>query len=151
MIDPTLSESCLKNSIKKFFVDSLVTGEGIHLDFDVQYVQPEDVGVDIEKWISIKFGTIEGGNLAKSHLIVYLFTRKDAEGVDLSLLRDIVLDKITDLDATDGTVKIPFYNSSWVQIGGIVPILSIEMDEPSRLGDGTKYKWMRINLHWGAK
>lgn len=151
MLDPTLSESCLKNSIKKFFVDNIYTVEGIHLDFDVQYVMPEDTGIEANKWISIKFGKIEGGTLSRAHIIVYLFTREDLEGVDLSILRDIVMDKIIDLEATDGAKRIPYYDSSWLQIGAMIPSLTLEQDEPGIFDDGTKFKWMRIDLAWGAK
>lgn len=150
-LDPTLSESCLKNSIKKFFVDNVQTAEGIDIDFDVQYVQPEDVSVAVDKWMSVKFGNIEGGTLSRSHIIIYIFTRKDTEGVDLSILRDMIVDKVTDLNATDGLVRIPFYDLTWNQIGSILPSVSVEADEAGVLKDGTKWKWMRLNLCWGAK
>ncbi|RKX87432.1 MAG: hypothetical protein DRP58_02785 [Spirochaetes bacterium] len=150
-LDPTLSEACLKNSIKKFFVDNIFTAEGIDIDFDVQYVQPEEIGVEVDKWISIKFGNIEGGTLSRSHIIVYFFTRSDSEGVDLSILRDMILDKVTDLNATDGHTRIPLFDLTWNQIGGMIPTLSVESDEAGILKDGTNFKWMRINLAWGAK
>lgn len=150
-LDPTLSEACLKNSIKKFFVDNIFTAEGIDIDFDVQYVMPEDVGGEVDKWISIKFGAIEGGTLSRSHIIVNLFTREDTEGTDLAILRDTVLEKITDLNATDGRVRITLYDLTWNPIGGIIPSLTLESDEAGVLKDGTKWKWLRIDLKWGAR
>lgn len=151
MLDPTLSEACLKNSIKKFFVDNIFTAEGIDIDFDVQYVMPEDVSGEVNKWISIKFGAIEGGTLSRSHIIVNLFTREDTEGVDLAILRDIVLEKITDLNTTDGRVRITLYDLNWNIIGGIIPSLILESDEAGVLKDGTKWKWLRIDLAWGSR
>lgn len=147
----TLSESCLKYSIKRYFVDNLYTAENIELDFDVKYVDPKDISPTNTKWVSIKFGAIEGGTLSRSHIIVYVCTRKDNEGVDLSNLRDIVMDKIIDENQTDGIKRIPYYDSTPTQIGAMLPILTLEQEEPGVLDDGTKFKWMRIDLHWGAK
>jgi len=151
VLDPTLSESCFKNSIKKFFVDNIFTAEGIDINFDVQYVQPEDTGIEASKWISIKFGKIIGGTLSSAHIIVYLFSREDTEGVDLSILRDTIMDKIIDLNATDGKVRIPLYDLSWNEVGGMIPFLTLESDEPGVTKDDTKFKWMRIDLKWGSK
>ncbi len=150
-IHPTLSESCLKNSIKKFFIDNIAIPESISINFDVIYVQPEDVNGDLDQWLSVKFGNIEGGTLSRSHIIVHFFTRKDTEGVDLSLLRDMIVDKITDLNASDGLVRIPFYDLTWNQIGSILPIVLSDSEKPEVLKDGTKWNWIRINLCWGAK
>ena len=150
-IDPTMSESCYKKSLKKFFIDNLYTSEGIDVDFDIQYVMPKDAGLPVKKWVSIKVGAIEGGTLSRGHVILYLFTREDNEGVDLSELRDIILEKITDTNATDGVVRIPFYDQSWNQVGAMVPALTVESREPEYLEDGTKVKWMRIDLSWGSR
>ena len=151
MLDPTLSESCFKNSIKKFFVDNIFIAEGIDIDFDVQYVLPEDMGIGVDKWIAIKFGNININTLSKAHILVYLFTRKDSEGVDLSVLRDTILDKLINLTATDGVVRIPLYDLSWTQVGAIIPHLYLESGEPEVMKDDTRYKWMRIELYWGTK
>lgn len=150
-LDPTLSESCFKNSIKKFFVDTIQTGEDISIDFDVQYVIPEDTGVDLKQWVSVKFGNIIGGTVSRSHIIVYLFTRGDSEGVDLSLMRDTILDKLIDLNMTDGKARIPFYDLSWSVIGAMLPTVQSESDDVGILKDTTKYKWVRVDLAWGSK
>jgi hypothetical protein len=150
-IDPSLSETCLKNSIKKFFVDNIFTAESIDIDFDVQYVLPKLADIKVDKWISVKFGSINGGTLSKSHVILHLFTRKDTEGIDLSAMRDIIVGKLFDETATDGVVRIPFYDLLWNQVGGIMTRISSEAEEPMVLEDDTKYKWIRVELSWGAK
>lgn len=148
---PTLSETCFKNSIKKFFVDSLQTVDGISVDFDVQYVNPESSGIELDRWISIKFGNIEGGTLSRAHVIIYLFTRRDSEGIDLSILRDTILEKLIDLDMTDGKARIPLYDLTWAEIGAMIPTVNLESEEPGILKDTTNYKWVRVDLAWGAK
>ena len=142
-MDITLKEVNLKQSIKKFFVDGLPSQ---NLNFDA-ILSPDLVSSDTVQWMSI---LLEGGNLgtvSEVQMSLFLFTRNDKEGDDLSAFGDDVIGLIYDHGNFD------LYNTSvtpWVKIGGV----NIHIQNQSNMDstpDGTKMKYIQTLLKWTAK
>lgn len=151
-LDSTLKEANVVTSIKKFFADTFETGLAKKLLFDVGLSTPDVLNdASITEWISVKVGGIDLETLSSVPVLVYLCTRKDAEGFVLSTLRDTVLEQLIDSDKTDGRKRIPLYDiGTWTEVGGMV--VSVEPDsENMTADDGTKFKIMMLQLRWGAK
>ena len=150
MLDPTLQETLLKRSVRKYFVDNLVTSRGKLVFFDRSYFIPKVGGVDATDWFMFHFGKIDIDILSRCMLQIYCFSRKDADGELLSDLADIIKDVLFDHDATDGLKKIPYYSSLGVIVTGIVPMIQTIFEEDVG-ADGTKFKVISVRLSWGTK
>ena len=152
-LDPTARETNVRDSLKKFFVDSIYTTEGIALTFDKALSTPRVQGIEVEKWVAVIFGEMDVDHVAEHIINCYCCTRKDAEGFKLAQLRDKVMGYLTDPTSSDGMRRIPLYKSNvfpWVQIGGLVVY---NMQESGQLyaSDETKYKVLPFRLLWAAK
>jgi hypothetical protein len=147
-MDKTLSEVCVKDSITKFFVDSLVTTEKLTVLFDEDIDSPEAYP---DKYVSIRFGQLQTLTPAFQMMTINIVTAKDPEGFILSATRDQVMAYLT--DETTGMRRIPFYNTSvspWVQIGAFMVtdvVESIPMDGPNQ----TKIKNILTKLSFMTK
>ena len=141
-MDATLKEVNLKKSIKKFFVDGL---PGRELNFD-KILTPDIVSSETIQWVSV---LLEGGNLdtvSEMTMSVYLFTRKDKEGFDLSAFSDEVIENLL----YDGTMDL--FNTAvtpWAKIGGVD--LHILDNTSGDAPDNTKMKSIQVLLKWTAK
>lgn len=150
-IDPTHSEECFRNSIKKFFVDRIYTIDGIYIDFDKTYSIPTVNGDEVKKWIIFHFDGIHyEGIVATGRIGAYMFTREDDEGFELSKLRDVLFDYMFDDTMPDMKARIPLYNTSWAQIGGMVVTVGNESEQDTG-DDDTKYKYMNLYFRYGVK
>lgn len=151
MLDPTLSESALRASVRKFFVDTVYTGLGIQTFFDMIGRVPKVAGVSITKWINVQLvDSLDLETMASGNIQVWLFTREDIDYTELAILRDLVYEHLIDLTQTDGIKRIPLYDSSWVIAGHILLIVGNEFG-PTEVEDGTNAKIIPITLRWGAK
>jgi hypothetical protein len=156
-LDPTSREANIRDSVKKFLVDSLYTTEGINLFFDIGLATPRLQGQPIEadRWVVINFGSLEIGVMSEFQIDVVCCTRKDNEGFRLAQLRDTVFGYLTDNTQIDGVRRIVFYTSyehptPWVVIGGIM-IMEIIESRQMPAEDGTKYKILTCNLRFASK
>lgn len=150
-IDPTHSEECFRKSIKKFFVDNLYTIKGIYIDFDKTYNVPSVAGVPVNKWIIFHFDGIHyRGNVATGRVGAYMFTRRDSEGTELSKLRDILYDYMIDYNMPDLKTRVPLYDLTLTQVGGM-PVTVGDESEQMLGADDTKYKYMNLYFRFGVK
>lgn len=150
-LDVTLSEECFKNSIKKFFVDSLYTTQGIYIEFDTEYKIPKKEGVEVDQWIVFHFdGLHYKGSVAEGRVAAYLFSRRDEEGSDLGVLRDKLLDLLIDEDATDGRARVGLFDTSWVKQTSMVVDIGDESKQETAK-DQTKYRYANLYFKYGCK
>ncbi len=151
MLDPTLSESSIRASVRKFFVDTFYTGLGIETFFDVIGRVPKSAGVSITRWINVQLvDSLDLETMASGQIQVWLFTRQDIDYTELAILRDLIYEQLIDLTQTDGLKRISLYDSSWVVAGHILLVVRNEFG-PTEVEDGTNAKIIPITLRWGAK
>jgi len=153
-LSPEVRTSDFRDSIKKYFIDSLETTKSIKTFFNwIDDVPVNASGVKLNSWIIIDFGDLTLGTMASCSVGLNLFTRKDYEGDTMATLCDTVLDYIVDESAANGLHTIPYYNTSdspWVLVGGIVPLIDrIFEDTPAK--DSTKIKTIHLLCKWGSK
>jgi len=151
----TARESNIIDSIKKYFVDNLVTTEGIAVTFDVALSEPKIQGRMVDRWVACDIGTIVLESVSEVNFELYLCTRRDNEGFRLAQLRDTVMGYLTNAgSAGDGKVSIPFYQSSatvaWTLLGGML-ITDVIESRRMKGPDETKYKILTVRLKFGAK
>ena len=146
-LDPTLSETVVRKSIRKFFVDALQATLSIPVYFDKIERLPDGVN----KWVSVQVDTIDFSTMATVYLQIYLFTRKDLDYTESALLRDQVYENLIDLDQTDGTMRIDLYDTDWIT--PVAHALLIPQNElpPIELEDGTITKCMPVLMRFGSK
>jgi len=146
-LDITQSEEAFQRSIKKYFVDTLHTVEGVFIEFDVAYRIPP--GQD--EWIVFHFdGLSTQGNVATGRVAAYMFSQKDEEGLELARLRDKLMDKVLDNDATDGKRRVPLYDELFVPQQGMLLTHGAESDR--EIGaDGVKYRYVNLYFKYGTK
>ena len=153
-LDETAKLANITNSLKKYFVDSLYTGESIQLDFDKSY---QDVYAElpdrVDQWIIVAFDPSMMDALAELGFTIYMYSRKDPEAVNLFSLRDTVMAYLIDTDQTDALARITLYDAAWGTIGAAVIVLPAGRQESGNFvaGDGTKFRYISASLRWGAK
>jgi len=149
-LDPSLSEAVIRRSIRKYFVDTFYTGLSIEIFFDKIGRVPEVLDVEIDRWISVQFDTLNPETMASGFIQLWLFTRRDTDFTELALLRDIVFEHLIDLTQTDGTKRIALYDASWNIVGWVLLQPQTEWG-PEEVEDGTNAKVLPITIRWGCK
>ena len=154
-LDATAKESNLKDSVKRYFIDSLYKTEGVHVTFDKYLSTPSVQGHKVDRWVSINFGSLAMSSMSQFILRIFPCTRADSEGFKLSQLRDKVFKYLVDADMTDGMARIPFYRSraegAWTLLDtGMVVQDVIESDQLDA-DDGTKFKEMTVRIRFSSK
>jgi len=149
-----MREVDFKRSIKKYFIDNLVTTEELFVSFDMLYDVPLDgSGNKRNSWIVFSFENKNLGTVSEQLIRVDLFTRKDAEGDNLSALLDVFLSYIYNELSTNGYHSIPYYDTSsspWSLVGGIVPFVKQILPEYDAK-DKTKIRGIDLLCKWGGK
>lgn len=146
-LHPTASQLNLEKSLTKFFIDNLVTTEGVHVEFDKGFTVP---GKSIESWCYINFENLAMDDLSELVIQIVLGTVRDTNGVELATLRDIVMSYLSDSTSSDGLRRIPFYNvSDWSTIGGLVFFLMSETGKTIASNEA-KYKIINCRVRWGT-
>lgn len=154
-LDATAREANIRDSIKKFFVDSLETTESIALTYDKALSTPKVQGIAVNRWVTILIGPMELEAMSTLVLNIYVCTKQDSEGFKLAQLRDTVMGYLSDTEQTDGMKRIPLYRSrasgNWTQLDGGFVVQEVtesgQMDAP----DETKFKILSCTLRWSAK
>lgn len=152
-LDATARESNLRDSVKKYFIDTFFTAGGYKLTFDKGLAIPKIQGNEVDRWIAVQFGPIDMDTVSEFSVEIYCCTRQDPEGYRLAHLRDAIVDGLIDSDQTDGRKRIVFYQSNtnpWTAIGALIPILRPESGQMTA-SDGTKFKVIPVDFKWGAK
>ena len=155
-LDPTARESNVKDSIKKFFIETFETGYSIPLLFDVGLATPNLQNMTVRRWMTISVGISALDNMSEAELRLFLCTRTDPEGFVLAQLRDTVMGELTNTTETDGLKRISLYRSkevgAWDLIGSLLVMQPIFESPRSIVApDETKYKTLTCRLRWGTK
>jgi hypothetical protein len=151
-LHPTASESNLKSSLKKYFIDAIQVGEGIPITFDKGLTAPVIQGLSATEWVSFVFGPRILDTVTDFALDIYCCTKEDEEGYRLAQIVDIVMGYLVDEDGY--MVHIPFYNTNvdpWVQIGALMPIRQRDQDPVPPLADQTKARHLAVTIKYPAK
>lgn len=134
-LDPSDSEVNVRLSLMKYFTDTLQEEDGLPVGFFAGF---KPIGTE-QKWVKVQFSGMFS-------FTVYPCIRNDPEGIGLSSLRDMLMTRLTDIDAYDKRRSIPIYDTTqdpWV-ITNHLKITHI-MDENEYEDDnGTKYKIMSV-------
>lgn len=153
-LDSTVRESNVRDSIKKFFVDSLNRTEGVELLFDKSLSTPKVQGMEVDKWYAVMIGEIDLGTLSDITVDIFCCTKKDSEGFKLAQLRDKAMGYLIDTDQTDGLKRVTLYRSSatevWEAIGTFVIVLVSETRQMEG-EDNSKFKVITVRFIWAAK
>jgi len=153
-LDPTARESNFKDSIKKYFIDTLVDVEGLNVSFDKVLSTPYLQTMTLQKWVMINWGPFIRGTLSDASIDIVCCVRKDNEGFLLAQLVDKVMGYLTDVNATHGMKSITFYrsfqSSPWVEIGGIL-VHNIMETGTLEAPDLTKYKILNVQFKFASR
>lgn len=141
-LHPTLSQTNIWRSIKKFFLDGMDSSTKIY--FDRILSAPESDTPD--QWICVMLHEIDPKVVSEAFMPVYMFSRNDPEGDNLYLLRDDVMEIFFDgyISLYD-TTKDP-----WEKVGGI----KVNLRPQSKIvysPDQVKMVYMLSLLKWGAQ
>ena len=155
-LDPTARLANVKDSLKKYFVDSLYTGEEIPLTFDKGLATPPTLqGTAVDRWVSINFGLLDMEALSTLLLNIFCCTRGDAEGFRLAQLRDTVMGYLTDTDQSDSMKRIPFYRSrasgAWTLLAGGFMVQDVTESGELEAPDETKYRILTAKFRFASK
>jgi len=154
-IDPTVSEFFFRSSIKKYFIDSLVSIEGLIVIFDQTILYENVQSYDVDQWVVVNFGVFARDLLSTNILDINCCTRMDAEGVQLSKLTDTVVGYLTDISTTDTMRRIALYDTSatdptlWTTVGSML-VHDFRESPQQSTPDHTKTKNIITALKWGA-
>jgi hypothetical protein len=151
-LDETAKKENIKGSIRKYFVDNIARAENKRLYFDKSLEIPMIQGAEKAiEWVSVNHGHLEPEQWSLHVLNIHCCTREDPEGVNLSKLRDIVMDYLTDTSMTDGLGRIPFYNvNGWTLIGSFLVTDIVESDN-MEAPDETKFVTLTCDLRFASK
>ena len=156
MLHPSSSLSSIEYSIKQYFIDNIenkITGAGIPVSFDATAITI----AGIKSWIllSIDDTGIKKSALSRIILTLFLYSRKDAEGFELSKLRDTVYSILTGEHETIKTAAgmIPLFDISSKTKEGALTIMVDQISEGKKLStsDGSNYKIMTIPIKMASK
>ena len=158
-IDATIREANVKDSLRKYLVEAARVA-GLPIVFDKGMEVPKSSQgqpLDVDKWVSIKWGDFFVGSLAVFHFTIFVLSRKDNEGYKLSQTRDKVYDWLLDTSQTDTCPRIKLYRSvpgvaasSWEVIGGMMLQVTNDFGKEYTASDGTKFKYATCRVVWGA-
>ncbi len=143
MLPENAKESNLRKSLIKYFKDGLP-------DIKVRQGESRIYGEKtLTKWVSLAIGSQGLKTVTGLLLSIYVCTRKDSNGSELSKLRD----EVVGLISTEGGKRhIPFYSVSgddvFTLIGGLVVIGEIIISPELESLDGTRYKMITLTLKW---
>ena len=146
-LDATAREANVRDSIRKYLVDTLTTLKGYAVTFDKGLNAPQIQGHEVVKWIAVQFGQFTLDNLSDHQIQLTCCTRNDPEGYQLAHLRDNTMGYLKDPGRID---LFNSYPTPWVKIGSLYVITDTEsgqMEGP----DKTKYKIIPFRVKWGAK
>ncbi len=153
-LEPTARESNFKDSIKKYFVESLTDKENLHLSFDKSLSTPYLQGVTQQKWVMINWGSFIRGTLSEATIDILCGARKDNEGFLLAQLCDKVIGYLSDITTTDGMKRITFYrsypNRAWTGLGALL-VWDIVESGTLEAPDESKYKIITVRFKFISK
>jgi len=155
-VDATAKEINIKRSLKKFFLEGLMSTSPIlaPVYFDFLFDVPEDIhGTKVDKWVVFVLGELQFETLSTLTGYLYLFTRKDREGDEITRLTDTVYELFEDTQANTGSYAIPLYDTEvtpWAEIGKLQAAQIIDVHGVQSGKDKTKFRTLNVTFRWGA-
>lgn len=151
-LDPTAREANVRDSVKKYLIDTL--GSYCPITFDRSLESPTLQGRKVDKWLAVQFSFFSRGQVSDFPVDVYCCTRQDNEGFKNAQLVDKVIEALTDPDQPDGLKRIVFYKSHpsnpWEVIGGLI-VQDFFESRTMTTEDETKYKYITARLRFASK
>ena len=153
-LDISAREANVRDSVKRYFIENLYTTENIELLFDERLSTPNVRDKDVNRWVSVNFGSLLRSAVSIIQVELFCCTRKDAEGFRLAQLTDTVIGYLSDEATTDGFKRIPFYRSkatgAWDLIGSLLVTGLVESRQMDTEG-GVKFKILTLTLKFMSK
>ncbi len=134
-LDPTLKESNIWSSVKKFFIDN-ITSAPVYFDRIITSSESSN------QWINVLLEELSPAHVSVASMPVYIFSKEDKEGDKLAKLRDNILELLTQ-DAID------LYDDEWNKVGG----LFIVIEGQSRrfyTENNSKMQYINTTLKWAS-
>lgn len=151
-LDNTAKQANVEGSLKKYFVDSIETAEGVPVAFDKYLSTPNLHGKALTEWVTVNFGNLAMSAMSAHDLHIYCCTRSDNEGFNLAQLRDKVFKYLSDNTKTDGMARIPFYDvATWTLLDGGFVVQDVIESQKFDADDGTKFKILTVQLRFSSK
>ena len=153
-LDATARKANLRDSLKKYFLDTYERAAGIPCLFDIGISKtPNLKNKTVNRWLSIVFGPLSRDSLSDLTLRVFCCTREDAEGFRLAQLTDTLIGGLKDSTMTDGMKRITLYRSHptdpWTEIGYLY-VTDIDDGEEFNGPDMTKVSEVLVRIKWGT-
>ena len=118
--------------------------------YDENFADP-NVFEDGSRWLSPVYGSCDPeSHIKKLEFFIYVFSKSDPEGLELSKIITRVVAAFYDNTKNDGKRRIPFYsvvNGSLVQKSTILSS-DLTVEQGFNLTDSTKAQAIRIELSW---
>jgi len=154
-LDETAKKENIKASIRKYFVENVARTGGKRLTFDKSLSNPRIQGQSpVDEWVSVNHGSMDVESLSSHDIIVHCCTRKDAEGIKLAKLRDVVMGYLSDITTTDGFCRIPFYQikmtGPWTLLGAFL-VTEVHESDDMESTDETKFITLTCRLRFASK
>jgi hypothetical protein len=151
-LDETAKLANVKRSLRKFFVDNLVTTESKTLVFDRWMATPNilNLSSDVNDWYSINFGNVVMSQMSFMEVSIFCCTQKDNSGVKLTELRDLLFGYLRDDSQNDGIRRVSFIDASDNVLGGLMIVDIIESGDMEG-AEGTKYYSLSCQIRFSSK
>jgi len=152
MLNPTISETNLKTSLRMFFYEEFENKRDTPVTFDkglsIPYTSGQ-VGKDsADRWIAIFFNIRRHSILSEQIVDFYCCTRKDVDQVILDEVMDIIIET---LYPDDHNLVIPFYDvQSEEIIGHLFPLRIYQQYGNQTALDGTNFKVISVGFRWAT-
>ncbi len=146
-LDITQSELAFNRSVKKYFIDTLHTDDGVYIEFDTIYRVPEKVN----QWISFHFdGLSQRGSVTTGRVAAYIFTQKDDECLALAALQDTLMNRIFDDSATTGMRSVALCDEDFAPMQGMILTYG-DFSTKEKGADGVNYRHINLYFKYGTK
>ncbi len=152
MLNPTISETNLKTSLRFFFYEEFEQKREVPVTFDrglsLPYTSGQVTEDSIGSWIAIFFNIRRYDILSEQIIDFYCCSRKDVDNVVLDEVMDIIMETIF---PEDKNITIPFYDvESEEIIGHIFPLRIYQQYGNQTALDGTNFKVVSVGFKWAT-
>ncbi len=152
MLNPTISETNLKTSLRMFFYEEFEEKRETLITFDrglsLPYTSGQVSEKSIDSWIAVFFNVRRYDTLSEQVIDFYCCSRKDVDQVILDEVMDIIMETIF---PEDKNIIIPFYNVEDEEIiGHLFPTRIYQQYGNQTALDGTNFKVVSVGFKWAT-
>jgi len=152
MLNPTISETNLKTSLRMFFYEEFEKQRDLPVTFDKGLSIPYTAGQvkedSVGYWLAIFFNIRRHSIMSEQIVDFYCCSRKDVDQVLLDNVIDLIYEV---LYPEDHNVTIPLYDvQSEEVIGHLFPLRIYEQYGNQTALDGTNFKLISVGFRWAT-